>query len=224
MFYAACGSPGQGKTFLVRNWLLPTLAMDPAQLTGLHPPDGFGVILVADPYRPATGYSFPDGQRFSDVAEWRRASNRELLCCFDRPHYEEMMHTAWELATEHRVWSILVFDELASAFPSGGGKYRDGDIRKLITVEGRHYGIAVIGCALRLGDVHIDARKALQGVWISDMSEPGDRTAAGEIMRNRNLLDELQLKRFQFLEFNREFGRLNLIRIVNGRRVVEKEL
>lgn len=222
MFYACIGAPGQGKSFLLKNYLLPTLALNPTELTPLAPSENWpGLILVADPRRPTTGQQYPEHRHYTDVSEWRRASDWPLVCCFDRPSYDEMMQLAWDLATDEKkpCWTILVFDELARVFPKGA-PYQEGELRKLICEEGRHYGIAVMGCAMRLGDINLDARKVLQGVWISDLSEEADRKAAAEMFRNKKLLDTLQLKPREFLEWNRSIGSLDLITIVSGRRIV----
>lgn len=215
MFWLAIGGPGSGKSHLVREWLLPTLLADPTEITSLAPSTGFRVALIHDPSRGVTGPQFP-GQRFEDVAHFRRTPEREFLCCFERPNPEELMKLAKDC-----VGALIVFDEVAKAFPATG---RLSEIQDLVTTEGRHYAIGVIGCALKLHKVHADVRNAAQGLFLGNLAEPHDREYAEEMIGRRGLLNNLNLRPRQFVQWNRETGNISLIHIDNGRRVVEQTL
>jgi len=211
------GPSNIGKTFAMREWMLPALLHDPGQVTDMAPPEGFSTVLIHDPPTPQK----PDGQyvdivRYADVAEWRRAEKRPRVARFSSPTLEAMCGAAVEYGR-----MVLAFDEANRLI--GNERKPPAQASELIE-SGRHYGCLIIGACRRLKAVHTSARSNIEVAYFGNLADDDDRDdAAAAAGVDPELLRGIK-QQGVFLEWVRSTGDRALIRVENRRKMVLRRL
>jgi len=209
------GPSGIGKTYAVREWLLPMLLTQPRTISDLNP-DRFNAALI---YDPRTNES-PDGQfpgeRFADVAAWRRAERRPRVACLDAPSPESMAEAAVELGR-----LVLVMDEINYAWPNDR---KPGPAAVQLASAGRHAGCMVVGGCRRVMELHNSVRANITVAYFGNPSDGNDR----DDVRRVTSVDPAELpelaERGTFIEWHRQSGRRSLIRVTERRKITIRQL
>ncbi len=174
MIFLACAPSNSGKTHLVREWLVPTLLWRPDYVSDAAPAR-FRAALILDPPSPRRPDGQYPGQRFRDVAEFRRtpAGRRARVVCFSAADTRELVRLALELGDV-----VLVLDEIDLAMPSRA--YQLSDAETELVQRGRHSGVALVGTCRRLHDVNSQVRGNVQVAWFGNLADPEDRLYAAK--------------------------------------------
>lgn len=220
------GPSNIGKSFSIKNWLLPMLLHRPEFATDMAPAGGYVAALIHDPRTPKHPNGQYPGQRFRDVAEWLRATDRPRLACLEAPTFDAMCLAA----KEHGL--VLVVDELERAF--------DGAPSPIVVemcIAARQYNSLVVGGCKRLGNLPTKARSNLERVFFGSLSDNDDRIdCAKQTGISMKLLQELSApatattsggpltEQGTFLEWHRASGWRGLTRVVNRQKITIKEL
>ena len=214
------GSSNVGKTFAMREWMLPALLVDPKQVTSLAPAKGYASALIHDP--PTT--ERPDGQypgvvRYADVAEWRRAEQRPRVARFTNPSFDSLCAAGVEYGR-----MVIALDEANRLL--GNDRKPSKQAAELIE-GGRHHGCMIIGAARRLKALHTSARSNIEVAYFGSFSDDDDRKdaadAAGISPERLRGVGEGKLQ-YVLLEWRRETGETSLIKVVGRRKMVMSKL
>jgi hypothetical protein len=230
MLYVVVAAKGFGKTTLIRDAILPIMLHRPSDFVAgeLLPPRGYAVALVDDPARPSTGRQYR-GDRYDDVAAWRRAQHKGLRSCFDNAEPAALMALALQIAADNPgAGALLVPDELDRYLPKGQRLAKGSDSDRIIN-EGRHYGVCCVGTVRSLRALHPDVRDNIEGAWIGNLaSAEGEnekyaaqliglsRRGQFKIGNDANIKSFRDLGRGEFLFWNREDRRIVLTKHVGG--------
>lgn len=204
-----------GKTFTIREWLLPQLMHRPGELVRVAPASGYDAALVHDPPTGENPHGQYPGQRFRDVAEWRRAPKRQRICCLENPSATAMAEVGQKPGR-----LVLVIDELERLIGSEG--QADPAMLELFNA-GRNYGSLVVGSCRRLMNINAKARANLQLAYFGAPSDAQDRVHAARAAQvDPSVFDELG-EIGTFVEW-RAGGQRAIVRVVDRRRVVLRQL
>ncbi|HEX8010223.1 MAG TPA: hypothetical protein VF814_04725 [Casimicrobiaceae bacterium] len=222
------GPSNIGKTYSIREYLLPALLTMPSVVTDMAPPEGYSAALVHDPRTAKHPNGQYPGGRFDDVADWSRALERPKLSCLERPTFEAMCEMGKTVGG-----LVLVIDELERALEGRGGA---GDVIEMLIASRQHNCIVVGGCK-RLGNLPTKARSNVEVVFFGNLSDIGDRRDCAEVTRvSREVLDELckpatgnapggpLTEQGTFLEWHRASGWRGLTRVHNRARILLRQL
>lgn len=209
------GSSNTGKTYALREWMLPALLADPGQVTTMSPAEGYASALIHDPpttERPKGQYP---GVLYQDVAEWRRAEARPRVARFSNPSLDAMCQVAVEFGR-----MILCLDEANRLF---GNERKPPKAAGELIESGRHSGSKIIGSARRLKTLHTTARSNLEAAYFGSLADNADREDAAAAAD----VDPEQLRNLPehtFLEWRRETGERSLIKVVDRRKMILRKL
>jgi hypothetical protein len=209
------GPSGIGKTFAIREWLLPMLLTEPRHVTSLAP-ERFAGALVHDP--PTAEH--PDGQypitRYPDVASWRRAERRPRAAAIADPTLQALCSAAIEIGR-----LVLVLDDLHRLLGSERPPPREA---RELCEAGRHHGSVIVGGCRRLKGLNAIARGNVELAFFGNLADEDDRRYAA-VTADVRPEDLRRLNRpGVFLEWDRPSGRRCLIRIADRRRLIIQEL
>jgi hypothetical protein len=210
-----------GKSYTLRHWYLPMLLHRPELATDMAPKGGYAAMLIHDPRTPAHPEGQYPGARFTDVAEWLRATDRPRVACLERPSFDAMCAAAKDLGG-----LVLVVDELERAFESSPTP----TVIEMF-VAARQYNSLIVGGAKRIGNLPPKARSNVERAFIGNLSDVGDRTEAADLVRlPRRELDALcsvggeLTTQGTFLEWHRATGWKGLTRVVNRQKITLRQL
>jgi len=205
-----------GKTFAMREWMLPALLARPGEVTSMAPAGGYGAVLIHDP--PTT--ERPDGQYavgtcYQDVAEWKRAEKRPRVARFVNPSLDSLCAAAVEHGR-----LVICLDEANRLI---GNERKPSKPAAELIESGRHHGSMIIGAARRLKALHTSARSNIEVGYFGNFADDDDREDAANAA-NVNPDRLRSLPPYTFLEWRRETGDCTLIRIENRRKIVFDKL
>ena len=211
------GPSGIGKTYMMREYLIPALLWDSAQVTSLAPVEGYAAALIAD---PAT-VEWPDGQygpapRYVDVAEWRRAQKRSRVARFSNASFHAMCDVGVRYGR-----LVICLDDMEREL--GSESRPSPEATELIT-RGRLHGCVTIGACRRMMAVHTSVRANVEIVYFGNLTDDNDRAYAAksaginpEWLRGINRPGVL-------LEWRRATGEKCLIRVESRQKLILRKL
>jgi hypothetical protein len=210
------GPSNIGKTFAIREWLLPAMLADPIQATAMAPPNGYAAALIHDPPTVKDPKGQYDGALYQDVSEWKRAEKKPRVARFVDPSMRALCETAIE-----RGRLVLVLDELDRLLPSA--RTPAPEAANLIE-RGRHYGCLIVGGCRRLKAVHTSVRGNIERAYFGNLADDEDRAYAAECANVSPDLLRGITQQGVFLEWDRASGRVALIRVQNRKRTIIRSL
>jgi hypothetical protein len=210
MIFVAVGASNCGKSYLIKNYILPTLLTAPSSMSDMAPIQ-FQFCLVVDP----RSRKWPNGQypgnRYYDANSWKRATTRTRVSCFENAEIPALTTLAWDLKD-----SILVLDELDECWYNKRHATK-AELRYIN--RGRQEGCALVGTIKRLHGVWTDLRAQIQTYYFGGLDSPDDRAYAAKTVGVREkVLHHIPPK--VFLEYRREHNERLLTTIQSGRRVI----
>lgn len=210
------GPSNIGKTYTMREWLLPALLRSPELATAMAPPGGYVAALVHDPPTVKDPQGQFDGALYANVSEWRRAERRPRVARFVEPSLRALCATAMEVS---RI--VLVLDEIDRLLPSS--RPPAPEAAELIE-RGRHYGCLVIGGCRRLKAVHTSVRGNIERAYFGNLADDDDRDyAASSAGVDPSLLRGIT-EQGVFLEWDRATGDTALIRVEGRKKLIIRTL
>jgi hypothetical protein len=205
-----------GKTYTMREWLIPALLSDASQATQLGPADGFTAALISDP----STVEFPEGQYqgpyYDDVAEWRRAEKRSRVARFRNASLGALCEVGVQYGR-----LVLCLDDAEREL--GSERTPSPEATELIT-RGRLHGCVILGACRRMMAIHTSVRSNVEVVYFGGLTDENDRHYAAktagvnpEWLRNIN-------QRGVLLEWRRATGEKSLIRVEARRKLIIRSL
>jgi hypothetical protein len=228
------GPSSTGKTFFMREWLLPALLTAPEDATLVRPADGFKAVLIDDPPTAEKPEGQYEGPRYFDVAEWRRADKRSRVARFEAASARALFAAGVELGG-----LVLLFDDMERALgnvPAGGVASPPAEGVELLT-RGRHHGCLVVGAVRRWGSLHNLVRGNVERAYFGALTDEGDRKAAAAVVGIPAITLEGLMRAAAteggrrakplpgvFLEWEPKAGSSALVRIENRRKITIRRL
>jgi hypothetical protein len=215
-----------GKTYYIREYLLPTLLTKPEEVTRMAPAGGFSAALIDDP--PTTEH--PEGQYpgplYRDVAEWRRAEVRSRVARFEAATTRAVCAAALELGR-----LVVVLDDMERALgnATAGGVAKPSPEGVELVTRGRLSGCLVVGAVRRWGAMHTLVRSNVERAYFGRLTDDGDRREAAQTVGVAPAILEgfyRAVSQLQgvFLEWDPKANVSQLVRIENRRKIVLRRL
>jgi len=226
------GPSQTGKTYFMREYLLPAALFAPSEITRQAPADGYAAVLIDDPPTIEHPHGQYEGPLYKDVAEWRRAAVRSRVARFEAASVRALCTAGLELGR-----LVIALDDMERQLgnPAAGGAGKLPEEAQQLLTRGRLSGCKIVGAVRRWGAMHTLVRSNVERAYFGRLTDDEDRREAAQTVGVAPaVLDGLfrasatdgkgGYRPGVFLEWDCQANARALVRIENRRKMVIRQL